>query len=146
MGCKNICKLCNRLIISQAVAFTNGQLIITLPAGSYENGEKYCIVVAQNIPETATINAPVVIQIGTGTQLYPLQNRCCAQITACSIRTRTTYSTRVATNAPGGTFKMFGTPACSPNNDLRAINGTAATVEAEAAATQGIKKGGKVNA
>ena len=41
---------------------------------------------------------------------------------------------------------MFGTPACSPNNDLRAINGTAATVEAEAAATQGIKKGGKVNA
>lgn len=93
MGCKNICKLCNRLIISQAVAFTNGQLIITLPAGSYENGEKYCIVVAQNIPEAATINAPVVIQIGTGTQLYPLQNRCCAQVTACSIRTRTKYST-----------------------------------------------------
>ena len=146
MGCKNICKLCNRLIISQAVAFTNGQLIITLPAGSYENGEKYCIVVAQNIPATTTINAPVVIQIGTGTQLYPLQNRCCAQIAACSIRTRTKYSTRVATDAAGGTFKMLGTPACSPNNDLRAIDGTAATVETQAATTQGIKKGGKVNA
>lgn len=146
MGCKNICKLCNRLIISQTVTFTNGQLIITLPAGSYENGEKYCIVVAQNIPATTTINAPVVIQIGTGTQLYPLQNRCCAQIAACSIRTRTKYSTRVATDATGGTFKMLGTPACSPNNDLRAIDGTAATVETEATTTQGIKKGGKVNA
>ena len=75
MSCKNVCKLCNRLVISQAVAFTGGNLVITLPAGSYNNGEKYCIVIAQSIPETTTINAPVVIQIGTGTTLYPLQNR-----------------------------------------------------------------------
>ena len=42
MSCKNVCKLCNRLVISQAVAFTGGNLVITLPAGSYNNGEKYC--------------------------------------------------------------------------------------------------------
>ena len=96
MSCKNVCKLCNHLVISQAVAFTGGNLVITLPAGSYNNGEKYCIVIAQSIPETTTINAPVVIQIGTGTTLYPLQNRCCAQVTACGVRTRTKYATRVS--------------------------------------------------
>lgn len=137
--CKNVCKLCNRLVISQAVAFTGGNLVITLPAGSYNNGEKYCIVIAQSIPETTTINAPVMIQIGTGTTLYPLQNRCCAQVTACGVRTRTKYATRVATNATGGVFKMLGNPACSPSNNLTAINGTAPT--ADTPVTQAVRKG-----
>lgn len=97
MSCKNVCKLCDRLVISQAVTFTGGTLIINLPAGSYSNCEKYCIVVAQSIPATTTINAPVVITIGTGTQQYPLTKRNCAQVTACGIRTRTKYSTCVVT-------------------------------------------------
>ena len=97
MSCKNVCKLCNHLVISQSVAFTGGNLVVTLPAGSYSNGEKYCIVIAQSIPEATTITAPVMIQIGTGTTLYPLENRCCAQVTACGIRTRTKYATRVVT-------------------------------------------------
>lgn len=121
------------------IAFTGGNLVITLPAGSYNNGEKYCIVIAQSIPETTTINAPVVIQIGTGTTLYPLQNRCCAQVTACGVRTRTKYATRVATSATGGVFKMLGNPACSPNNNLTAINGTAPT--ADTPVTQAVRKG-----
>ena len=49
MSCKNVCKLCDHLVISQAVAFTGGNLVITLPAGSYNNGEKYCIVIAQSL-------------------------------------------------------------------------------------------------
>lgn len=69
MSCKPVCKLCNHLVLSQAVAFTGGNLEINLPAGSYNNGEKYCIVVAQSIPDAATINAPVYITIGTGTSL-----------------------------------------------------------------------------
>ena len=89
MSCKPVCKLCDRLVLSQAVTFTGGNLEINLPAGSYNNGEKYCIVVAQAIPETTTINAPVYITIGTGTTLYPLTKRNCAQVTACGIRTRT---------------------------------------------------------
>nr|DAM29345.1 MAG TPA: hypothetical protein [Caudoviricetes sp.] len=141
MSCKNVCKLCDHLVISQAVAFTDGNLVITLPAGNYANGEKYCIVIAQSIPETTTINAPVMIQIGTGTTLYPLQNRCCAQVTASGIRTRTKYATRVATSATGGAFKMLGNPACSPSNNLTAINGTAPTTAAEAPVTQAVRKG-----
>ena len=60
MSCKNVCKLCNRLVISQAVAFTGGNLVITLPAGSYNNGEKYCIVIAQSIPETTKEKVSII--------------------------------------------------------------------------------------
>ena len=125
MACKPVCKLCDHLIISQAVTFAGGNLIINLPAGAYNNGEKYCIVVAQAIPATTTINAPVVITIGTGTQQYPLTNRCCAQLTACAIRTRTRYSTVVSTSGTGGTFKLLGNACPCPTNDLPSINGSA---------------------
>ncbi len=125
MSCKNVCRLCSRLIISQAVTFADGTLTINLPAGSYANGCKYCIIVAQTIPAETTITAPVVITIGDGTEEYPLTNRCCAQVTACGIRTRTKYSTIVSTSAVGGAFKMLGNPCCSPDNSLAAIDGTA---------------------
>lgn len=125
MNCKPICKLCKRLVISQSVTFTDGNLIINIPAGSYDDCQKVCLVVAQAIPAATTINAPVVITIGTGTEQYPLTNRCCDQVTACSIRTRTRYSTVVSTTPTGGTFKLLGCPCCSPNNDLTSIDGTA---------------------
>ena len=126
MACNNVCKLCDNLIISTAVAFTAGTgLVITIPEGSYQDGCKYCIVVAQSIPDATTITAPVFIQIGTGTELYPLNKCDCTQATACSIRTRTKYSTRVETSATTGVFKLLGKVACSPNNNLVAIDGTA---------------------
>lgn len=125
MACKSSCRLCKRLVISTSVTFADNNLVITIPSGNYENGEKYCIVVAQNIPTTTTISAPVVVQIGTGTQLYPLQRCNCSQATACNIRSRTRYSTRVATNATGGAFRLIGNTCCAPNNSLNSINGTA---------------------
>ena len=127
MACKNVCRLCDRLIISQTVSFTGGNLVVNLPAGSYQNGQKYCIVVAQAIPDAATINAPVYITIGAGAALYPLTKCNCAQVTACGIRTRTKYSTIVSTTATGGAFKLLGRPACAPNNQLAAVDGTAPT-------------------
>lgn len=134
MSCKNICRLCDRLIISQAVTFDGTSLVVNLPAGSYADGEKYCIVVAQAIPAATTINAPVVITVGTGTAQYPLTNSCCAQVSACAIRTRTKYSTRVSTTAAGGSFKLLGKPCCAPNNALLAIDGTAPAAEGGAGA------------
>lgn len=124
MACKNVCKLCDNLVISTAVAFTGGNLIITIPEGSYADGGKYCIVVAQSIPTTTTINAPVFIQIGAGTALYPLNKCDCTQATACSMRTRTKYSTRVETTPTSGIFKLLGNVCCAPNNNLAAVNGT----------------------
>lgn len=129
MSCKTVCRLCDRLILSQAVTFADGTLTINLPAGSYNDGQKYCIVVAQAIPEATTITAPVVITIGAGTEEYPLTNRCCAQLTAASLRTRTRYATVVSTSATGGTFKLLGKASCAPANNLTAIDGTAPVAE-----------------
>ena len=125
MSCKNVCRLCDRLIISEAVTFDGTNLVINIPAGSYANGCKYCIVVAQTIPAATTINAPVVITIGDGTVLYPVTNQCCAQLSACAIRTRTRYAMCVSTTATGGSFKLLGRACCAPNNALAAIDGTA---------------------
>lgn len=127
MACTNVCKLCDRLVISQAVTFADGTLTVNIPAGSYQNGCKYCIVIAQTIPAATTITAPVVITIGAGTEEYPLTNRCCAQVVASALRTRTRYATVVSTDATGGVFKMLGKGCCAPSNSLDAIDGTAPT-------------------
>lgn len=129
MACKNVCRLCDRLIISQSITFTGGNLVINLPAGSYSNNCKYCIVLAQTIPAATTIGAPVVFTIGTGTQTYQLVNKCCRPITACGVRTRTKYSICVETTATGAVFKLLGNSCCQPNNNLRAVNGTAPVAE-----------------
>ena len=125
MSCNTACHLCDRLIISESVAYTAPNLIIDLPAGSYNNGEAYCIVVAQAIPTTTTITAPVFITIGGGTELYPLTNTCCAQVNACSIRTRTRYKTRVSTTTTGGSFRMLSRGFCNRETGLPSIDGTA---------------------
>lgn len=128
MSCGNTCRLCKNLIISEAVTFTAGTgLIINIPAGTYNDGCKYCIVVAQTIPEATTITAPVFITIGTGTELYPLNNCDCSQAIACQIATRTRYATRVSTTPTGGAFKLFGKLCCGKGNDLTGIDGTAPT-------------------
>lgn len=139
MSCKSVCQVCKKLVISQAINFTDNTLIVDLPAGNYQDGCKYCIIFAQNIPQTATIGSNVVFTIGSGTVQYPLVNRCCRPVTACGIRTRTKYSVVVETTASGATFKMLGNPACSPSNNLTAINGTAPTTDTPV--TQAARKG-----
>ena len=121
--CKPSCKLCDNLVISQAVTVITvdgtDTLVIDLPARTYTDGCKYCIVIAQTIPSTATINMPVAFSIGgVTTTVYPFVRCGCSQITACGIRTRTRYSTVVSTNATGGVFKSLGGISCCPNNNL----------------------------
>lgn len=123
MACKSVCKLCNRLVISQSVTYASGVLTVNIPAGSYQDGCTYCIVIAQSIPDDAIINAPVVVTIGTGTVNYPLTRCDCSQVTAAALRTRTKYKTRVSTNSTGGVFKVLGKLCDVPNNALTAING-----------------------
>ena len=139
MACKSVCQVCKKLVISQAINFTDNTLIVDLPTGSYQDGCKYCIIFAQAIPQTATIGSNVVFTIGSGTVQYPLVNRCCRPVTACGIRTGTKYSVVVETTASGATFKMLGNPACSPSNNLTAINGTAPTTDTPV--TQAARKG-----
>lgn len=126
MACKNICKLCKRLILSTAVGYftADNTLRITLPAGVYEDGEKYCIVVAQDIPAATTVNANVEILIGTGTAQYPLTTKCCEQVVAKAITTRTKYSTIVVTTPTTGAFRLIGDLEGCTQNTRRYIDGT----------------------
>ena len=126
MSCKNICKLCNKLIISTAVTYTAPNLVVTIPAGSYLDNEKYCIVIAQTIPADAVVDAPVVIQIGDGTELYPLNTCDCRPVTARSLRTRTKYSTVVKTTPTTGVFRLLG-KLCNIADGLTSIDGTTPT-------------------
>lgn len=127
MAHKAACSLCPNLVISQAVTYASGVLTVNIPAGSYADDCKYCLVIAQAIPTDAIIGAPVVITIGEGTVNYPL-NRCDGvQVTAGALRTRTKYSTIVQTSATGGSFNLLGRICPQPNNNLQAIDGTAPT-------------------
>lgn len=122
----NCYKLCNNLVISDAVTVVTvdgvDTLVIDVPTTTFANGCKYDIVVAQTIPDTATINMPVAISIGGDTTtVYPLVRCDCAQITACAIRTRTRYPVLVATNAIGGVFKVLRKLPCYPNNRLATL-------------------------
>ena len=112
MACSNVGCLCNHLVFSQSVTFADGTLTINIPAGAYENNEKYCIVIAQEIPTETTIAADVVITIGDDTTEYPLVNSNCTNINAYQLSTRTRYATRVYTNIQSGVFKLLGNLNC----------------------------------
>ena len=136
MSCPNYKRLCKRLIISTAVTFENNALVINLPEGNYANNEKYCIVVAQNIPDTTTITAPVEISIGSGTTTYPLVNCDCSNVYACSINRRTRYSVCVSTNISSGVFKLLGRLPCSQcANNLASLPAPAAAPATTTVAT-----------
>jgi hypothetical protein len=108
------------------VTYNAPNLQISIPEGSYYNEEKYCIVIAQNIPAATPVDAPVTISIVNGTQVYPLVNCNCSQVTARQIRTRTKYSTVVHTDATTGTFRLLG-HLCNQADSKAFINGNAGT-------------------
>ena len=106
-NCIQNCKLCPNFILSQAITFEDDTLVVNLPDGSYGNRCKYCIVLAQAIPDETTINAPVVFTIGEGTTTYPFVNCDCTPIYASQVRTRRIYPTRVNTAVETGVFKYI---------------------------------------
>lgn len=117
------CKLCNRLVISDSVTFSGGNVLIDIPAATYGNGCSYCIVVAQAIPTTATVGAPVYITIGGNTtNLYPLQLCNCAQATVCRIGSRRKYCVTVQTSTTSGVFRLRGSTGCGcPISNLASL-------------------------
>lgn len=122
----NQCKLCRNLVISTAVTVVTvdgtDTLVIDIPAGFYANCRKVCLVIAQAIPAAATIYMPVAISIGGDTTtVYPIVDSCCAQITACAIRTRRKYPLRISTTATSAIFKSLGGLSCCPTTVLETI-------------------------
>ena len=126
MSCRASCRLCDKLVISQSVSVVAvdgvDTLVIDLPQRAYDDNSKYCVVIAQSIPNDATISMPVAFSIGGDTTtVYPFVMSNCAQITACGVRTRTRYSTVVSTNDTSGVFKSLGGISCFPTNNLASL-------------------------
>lgn len=126
------CRLCKNLVISDAVTVVTvdgtDTLVIDIPAGGcYCDGNKVCLVVAQNIPATATITQPVAISIGGDTTtVYPILNCDCTQVTACAIRTRTKYALCIQTTVDSAVFRSIKPLPCYPAMTLAAIPAPAA--------------------
>lgn len=133
-NCIRNCRLCDRLILSTAINYdsTENQVIVALPDNCYGNCEKYCIVLAQSIPTSATINAQVVFTIGNNATRYPFLNKDCTPIFASQVRTRRIYKTRVNTAIETGVFKYIG-DCCLPSNALSVINSLPTTTPATVA-------------
>lgn len=113
MSCKPVCRLCPHFVAARAVTYASGVLVINIPAGTYNNGDKYCLVVADNIPADAIIGAPVVVTIGADAATYPLIKSNGAQVVAGNLRSRYRYSTVFSTNvAGGGAFRLLGRVFC----------------------------------
>lgn len=143
--CNQNCRICNNIYISDSVTFVDGTLVINVPETSFKDGQKLCLVVAQSIPETTTIAAPVAISIGGDTTvLYPLVRCDCTQVTACAIRTRTRYPLRVNTTATSAVFKVLGGLSCSPSNALRSIPAPATTTPTDVTTASLLGLGGEV--
>lgn len=141
MECVKNCRLCPRFIISLDITFTDGELVVNLPQRAYENGTKYCIVLAQTIPAETVINAPVVFTIGDDTTTtYPFLNCDCTPIYASQVRKRRLYSTRVNTGVEEGVFKYIGR-CCLPSNATTTIESLPIPAPAEATGSKGVKKG-----
>lgn len=115
------CKLCSRSIISQSITFDGTSLVVNLPNDNYGNKQKYCIILAQSIPDETTINAPVIFTIGTGTVQYPFVNNDCTPILASQVRTRRVYRTKVNTGVNDGVFKYVG-DCCLPSNSTTVVD------------------------
>lgn len=125
-NCKNICSLCKNLIVSRTVTYNEPNLQITIPEDNYYNNCKYCIIIADNIPAETPVDAPVVISVENGTQVYPLVSCDCRPLTARAIRSRKKYSTIVKTDATSGVFKLLGNLCkCNLSNGRQSLDGNA---------------------
>lgn len=127
MSCNNNCKICKNLVISTSVTVVTvdgtDTLVIDLPAGStFLNGCKYCVIVAQSIPATATINMHVAFSIGGDTTVvYPFINCNCVQVTACGVQSRTRYPVCILTSTTSGVFRSLRHLRCYPADNLLII-------------------------
>lgn len=119
-------KLCPNTVVSSSVTVVAvggvQTLVIDTPANVYRDGECMELIVAQEIPEAATISMPVALGIGGVTDpVYPLVRCGCQPVTACAIRERGIYKLVVRTTATGANLRVMSGLACSPVNNLRTI-------------------------
>lgn len=98
-------KLCQNFILSTSVTVVGTDLVVNVPTLPCNKG---CLVIAQAIPDAATINMPVVITVGDGTTQYALVDRCGVQVSAGRLDIRTRYAYKFISANTQSIFKICG--------------------------------------
>lgn len=104
-------RLCSHYIVSTSLTVVTvdgvDTLLIDIPAGTYNNCEKYCLIIAQTRPANVTVDMPVAISIGGNTTtVYPLIcGRTCLQAVGCQVSGRSRVQVYIQTNTTSGVFK-----------------------------------------
>lgn len=101
----NNCRICQNIVVSTNVAIVSGNMVITIPAGSYKNNQRLCILIAQTIPVSAT-PLPVVIQVTGSTVNIPFRTICGHNVYSDQLRTRTIYPAYAATDSQTFVYRL----------------------------------------
>lgn len=99
------CRICSNIVVSTNVAISGSEMVITIPAATYTNNEKLCILVAQAIPASAT-PLPVVIQVTGASATTPFRTTCGHNIYSDQLRTRTIYPSYAATDSQTFVYRL----------------------------------------
>ena len=98
-------RFCNNLIFSTSVTVTADALVINVPNMSGRCG---CLAIVQAIPDTATVDLPVVVTVGTDTTQYPMVDRCGVQLSAGRLDVYTRYQYKFVAANTQSIFKVRG--------------------------------------
>ena len=113
-----------RSVTPIAVTFAAGVLTINIPQRTYNSGCPYFLRLVDEIPDTATVGAEVVITIGAGTVTYPLVDCTGAPVTVEKLRTGYSYPVAVIDSGADGAFKVLAPLAYSPYRAAFSVDGT----------------------
>ena len=101
MACNCGCNCCCNLVKSTAINLDteNNVLQITIPAATYDNHDKICLVITQAIPDGINSDTTVSILVGAATTEYPVYTRLLNYVYADAIRPRRLYPLYAATDS-----------------------------------------------
>jgi hypothetical protein len=114
------CKLCKRFVGSLSVTVVGTSLVVNIPEANYDNCDRLCLAILQEVPTTATRGMPVVITIGDGTTQYQLLKCNVTPVTQEYIGQGNIYKLRVQTTATSAIFKVLDT-LCAVSTNLPSI-------------------------
>ena len=114
------CKICKRFVGSVTVTVAGTSLVINVPAANYDNCERLCLAVLQEIPTTATRGMPVAVTIGTDTTQYPLVRCNGTPVTQEYIGQGNIYQLRVQTTSTSAVFRVLNN-LCTVSTSIPSI-------------------------
>lgn len=133
-GCGCSTNVCSNLVVSTSVQISGSQMVVTIPQATYTNNQKLCILIAQDIPASAT-PLPVVIAVTGSSINIPYRTICGHNVFSDQLIKGKIYPSYAATDSQ--TFVCRIKERCLPctNYDFSATI-PAASTPATASATK----------